>query len=70
MKRMTKLKVARTVPVIMVGANKDAIAAATKSILAIIAMKAEPQVLVSALETLRTLCHVTGTTITNCHFEG
>jgi len=70
MKKKAVVRKRRSVPLIVIGANKETIAAATKSILAIIAVSADASVLVSALETLRTLCHVTNTTISNCHIEG
>jgi hypothetical protein len=55
---------------IHIGASKEAIKEARIAILAILDAKADTAAIIEALITLRTLCAVNGTTVSNCTFGG
>lgn len=58
-------------PLLQIGVSKEAVKEARAAIIAILDNKnAENKTKIVALETLRTLCNVNGTQVTNCNFEG
>jgi hypothetical protein len=55
---------------ICIGANKEAVKEARAAIVEILRVNVSDTVKCEALETLRTICGVTNTAISNCNFEG
>ena len=57
-------------PMIYVGVTEQTVESAKKGLVAILETKAHESALVAACQAFSTVCAVTNTTITHCHFRG
>jgi hypothetical protein len=64
-----KRRTTKTAPAIAIGASRETVLAARDAIVAILNTKADAAALVAACQALATICNVSHTTISHCHFQ-